>query len=426
MSRQIGSEAVLPAPPTFLYKFSKSISPQLIENIDQSLRIHDNGLMKLISNQISPNLTEEDSFLGLRQLWKSQNKNVDFSPFLNTKNYTLTNAARTALAQIINITDPPKNKKIGIPAFICGVVATPFLSQGYEICWLDTDANGLLSVEDFKTKSTQLSTVVVPHIWGQKADLEPIFKIAKANHIFVIEDGAHLVETNLKYCDVKILSFGREKVYSCVSGGAYLWNEDSPWASAFQKNVLPPAKWSWTLRHLIQPLILSMALSSWYRFSFGKALAAMARKTNLLPLAVTQKEKAGLEDFPQTHLPYPLQVILERQFKNQKALLDHRRKIAHLWSLKLEKRFPDAEVMVPPHCFRVILRTNRQQEILSHSEKFGFLLREWDGVPISPSGIHLKNFGYQPGSCPNAEQFARSYVTFPTNIRVKEEDVERF
>ncbi len=375
-------------------------------------------IKELVSNQISPNLTFSDAFRGLSRIFNVLKKeNLDFSPFFNTDNYLLTNAARTALAQIIEVIKPPKGKKIGIPAFICAAVVTPFLEKGYEICWIDTDENGVIGLEDYKKKSDNISVVVVPHIFGKEAPLAEIYKHAKAKNIFVIEDGAHLFDTDTTHCDAKIFSFGREKVFSCVSGGALVWGEDSPYAEQFKNIQLSLPKASWTIRHLLQPLILSISIPLWNMLSIGKGMAYLTRKTNLLPLAVTQKEKEGYEDFPQASLPYPLQCILLHQLENAWKIHVHRKKVALAWKEVLPKLFPKDEIIVPENHFRVILKTSGQKDILNKAKKIGFELREWDGVPISPAGVDLKNFGYGLGDCPNAESFAQNYVTFPTNVR---------
>ena len=145
-------------------------------------------MIKLISNQLSPNFTFADALHATRQIF-SMNKKFDqsFEAFFGTKNYLLTNTARTALACLADTIKIPKTKKIGIPAFICAVVATPFLERGYEICWIDTDENGLISSTDFEKKSDEIGLVIVPHIFGQRAPIGEISKIAKekkANYLF--------------------------------------------------------------------------------------------------------------------------------------------------------------------------------------------------------------------------------------------------
>jgi len=381
--------------------------------------------MKQISNQISPNLDSSDTYTGLVSLLNFNKEPIDFASFFETSNYHLLNAARTGLGQIIKIINPSKDKKIGIPAFICAVVVTPFLEAGYKICWIDTDENGVISVDDFNKKSDQISMVVVPHIFGQRADISKIYSISRSRKIFVIEDGAHFFDVNTDYCDVKILSFGREKVYSCVSGGAILWSKNS--GKYFQTvHVLSNPPFGWTLRHVLQPMVLSLSLYMWNVLKIGKSIAFLARRIRLLPLAVTQKEKQGHEDFPLYSLPYPLQRILMQQFKSAKKINSHRKLIANKWKQTLVKQFPNDEIIVPDNCFRVILKTKKQVEIIKKAKSIGFQLTEWDGIPISPKGVNMKKFGYTKGQCPNAEEFSRSYVTFPTNIRVCCEDVRRF
>ncbi|MCF7917954.1 DegT/DnrJ/EryC1/StrS family aminotransferase, partial [Candidatus Gracilibacteria bacterium] len=218
-------------------------------------------MKKLVSNQISPNFTFSDAIHAALQMWRiGSRKNLNFAEFFGTKNYFLTNAARTGLGEIIKIVNPPKEKKIGIPAFICAVVATPFLEKGYQIEWIDTDKNGVIAIEDFVRKAENISMVVVPHVFGQPAPVEEIASIAKQKCIFVIEDCAHLLPSFEKgtgdekfSADVRILSFGREKVLSCVSGGAVLWTESSPYAEKFQSLNLPYPSMLWTLRHIGQP-----------------------------------------------------------------------------------------------------------------------------------------------------------------------------
>lgn len=383
-------------------------------------------MFKLVSNQISPNLTLTDGLLGRCYLpWIKSKKSADFSDTFGTTNYLLTNAARTALGLIVEVLNPPKTKKIGIPAFICGVVATPFLEAGYQIEWIDTDKNGVISYDDFVKKSAEISVLVCPHIFGQKVALKKFYEHCQTKNIFLIEDCAHSWElgSKIQYADARILSFGREKVYSCVSGGALIWNENHKKSADFSALTLPTADVIWTWKHLFQPIIFSLALP-WWRAG-GKILPWLAQKAKLLPLAVTKKEKNGREDFPKTALPYPLQKILKRQFKRSQKTQKHREFIARQWEHLLPQVFPNAEVKNPPNFFRTILRTEDAANIIQQAQKHGFHLRDWDGVPISPTGVDLKKFGYTKGQCPNAEKFATSYVTFPTNIRVTKEDTKK-
>ncbi len=388
-------------------------------------------MKKLVSNQISPNFTFTDSLYAVKQIFVSNSQkntayyNILFTKHFGTENFFLTNAIRTGLAKIIEATNPSKKKKIGIPAFICAVVATPFLKENYEIEWLDTDNNGVISLEEFKKKADKLSVIVVPHIFGQKAPLERIFSIAQEKNILVIEDCAHLFELQNHppmHCDVRIASFGREKVFSCVSGGAVIWNKKSQFFTN-KTFKLEKASKGWTIRHALQPLIFALAIP-WWNWG-GKIIPYLASKTKLLPRAVTNSEKKGKEDFPLYALPVTQQKILLSKLQKADQIIAHRKKLAIAWKKTLTKLFPEAKIIVPDNAFRVILKTERKQ-IVSKAKKSGFNLHEWDGIPISPAGTDLKKFNYQLGQCPKAEHFAQNYVTFPTNIRTSLKDIEIF
>lgn len=383
-------------------------------------------MKKLISNQISPHFSYLDSLYALgqiRSLWKDEF--IDFEPYFKTPHYQMTNAARTALSKIIDIVKPPKNKKIGIPAFCCAVMATPFLEKGYEIEWIDTDENGVIDVEDFQKKSNEIGLVLVPHIFGQKAPVAQIRTLAREKKIFLVEDGAHLLDPDTEYCDAKILSFGREKVVSCVSGGALLWPENSPFAEAFSSSLLAPQKTD-VLRHLLYPTIYALALPIWYTAHLGKALAYLMGKLKILPRAVTTLEKKGYEDFPQRSLAPALQKVLRKQLQKYEKRIHHYKKIAQMWEKVLKDLFPDAQIIIPDNYFRVLLKTPEAQEIKKIAKSWGYDLSEWEGNPISPKGVAYEKFGYQKGDCRYAEDFSQNYVTFPTHIRIKESDVDRF
>lgn len=390
--------------------------------------------MKLTSNQLSPNLLLKDALYALLQLpFVRSKKQLSFEHIFGTKNYTLLNSARSGLGLIIDIVQPDKTKKIGLPAFLCGVVATPFLQRQYQIEWIDTDTNGLLDPKDFEKKASQLSLLVVPHIFGQNTDMQSIQSIAKQYNIFVVKDGAHHLDTDLSDCDALILSFGREKVMSCVSGGALLWSGSNEYFHEYQKQThnLPLPSVHWTLKHLFHPLWFSVSLPFWniWNIPLGKLFIHIVRKLKLLPLAVSSVEKQGYEDLPIQTLPYSQQKLLLKQWQQYEDQQRHQAVIAKHWEESLQQLFPENKIIVPDSHFRVIMLCKDQSErqsILTKTQQHNIRLQDWDGVPISPHGVDLHAFQYERGQCPNAETYAQHQLTFPTNKRTHLKDIERF
>lgn len=338
-------------------------------------------------------------------------------------NYKLLNSARSGLSLLAQHLDLPKDKRIGIPAFSCVVMAAPFCTAGYEIEWIDTDEHGLIDVDDFEAKAAGISLVILPHIWGQEAPVKAVVSVAKQYGIVTVEDCAHLWSTEALEADFRIYSFGREKVLSCVSGGALCQREVRP-DFDLQALTLAKSSWGWTLRHALQPCIFSLSLGWW--FAGGKYVAGMASKLRLLPRAVSAQEKQGQEDMPIASMPVFLRKLLAFQIQNVGKQALHAEKMSKKWAQVLSTKFPQSEVFIPKNNFRVILKTKQKSKILQKAAEHRFVLEEWNGVPFSPKINDKTLLGYEEGQCPKAEEFARSYITFPTNKRVTSSDIDRF
>lgn len=378
--------------------------------------------MKLVSNQLGPNFTLRDALVAVSYSLIPWTKEKSFEHLFCTKNYILASTARTLLGSLAK--QLKKGKKIGIPAVCCAVMATPFLEEGFDIQWLDTDEHGLIDTKEVKKYATELALVIVPHTFGQRAKIEEILKIAKQNDIITIEDCAHLFLTGEPIADYRLLSFGREKDVSCVSGGALTWRKDSPYAKFFTTHYLAKPNRSWVIRHAIQPLILTLSMHWW--FKGGRFIAAFFSKSGIMPRAVSKAEKSGHEDFPRTRLGITQQHILARAIGQHNKELKRRKKLAEEWGKVLTKKFPDAKLTYPENLFRVIITGVIRTELLKKAQSIGFNLREWDGAPIAPTGVDLKKFGYQTGECPKAEIFIKNYLTFPTNRCTEISDIKRF
>ncbi len=374
---------------------------------------------KIVSNQLSPNFNFQDALFAASCIGKK--KPIDpkhFEQIFGTKNNTLFNAARSGLGLIAEeLKAQKKTGKIGIPAFCCAVMATPFLTQGFEIEWIDTDDQGMISLQDFEKKAKNICCVIAPHTFGVKAPLAEISKIAKKNNIWIIEDCAHFFKSPAPEADFTLYSFGREKDVSCVSGGALVWKQD-----IHLRNVKNSSN-SWTFHHLLQPLIYALALPWWH--AGGKFIPALFAKVKFLPKAVTPAEKKGKEDFPKEKMAPSFQWVLKKQVEELNQNIEQRKTIAEAWKKVLSEKFPKAKIIIPENYFRVIVTDIDREKIMKQLPK-EFHLAEWDGKPIAPAGVELKQFGYTPGQCPETEKFATHYLTFPTNKRVTLKDVAYF
>ena len=414
-------------------------------------------MFKIVSNSLSPNLFFLDFFRGVFGFLL--NKKVDrkkfFEQIFGSRNYLLLNSARAGLGAVIEALDLPEDRRVvGIPAFICGVVAVPFLARGFRVEWIDVDERGLMDFEDFVEKSGKISALVAPHVFGQVLNISKFATICRERGIFLIEDCAHYFPISQRrareftnsqihefLASVRILSFGREKVCSCVSGGAVVFGEAG--GRVFER--IQGMRFSkvprfWVFRRLFQILIFSLAIPVWR--AGGRVLPWFFRRVfPVLPWAVSPAERAGREDGERFLLPEAMQWILRTQFLNLNKKIEHQKIIGKAWIRSISRLISNSGNLPKndffgakiwsggESFFRVIVKfrdKKTRDRVAKLARGAGFALREWDGEPISPAGTDLAKFGYEAGSCAGAEDFSGRFLTFPTNLRTNLRDVEKF
>jgi dTDP-4-amino-4,6-dideoxygalactose transaminase len=156
-----------------------------------------------------------------------------------------------------------------IPTFCCTSVVPPILAVG--ACPVLADVGEELNitaetVEAALTKKTR--AIVVPHLFGNPADIHSIIDLVRAKNIRVIDDAAQALGATIDgrpvgtYGDLGILSFGSEKVCFGLGGGVVI--------SRQRKNLngnlnidLPPAQLSPT----ILTFLSTLAWRRWRRWT---------------------------------------------------------------------------------------------------------------------------------------------------------------
>jgi perosamine synthetase len=118
--------------------------------------------------------------------------------------------------------------KVAVPSFTFIASVNPIRYVGADPVFVDSDATTLqLCPQDFARKAAQhrLRAVIVPHLYGQMADMEAILAIARAHHMRVIEDSAEAVGSRIRarhagtFGDVATFSFFGNKTITTGEGG---------------------------------------------------------------------------------------------------------------------------------------------------------------------------------------------------------------
>ncbi len=153
--------------------------------------------------------------------------------YLGVKNVVLVSNGTVAL-EIAYRTLDIKGFAITTP-FSFVATTSSLVTNGILPIFADIDKNTLninpKNIEKLITSNT--SAIVATHIFGNPCEMESIEKIAKANNLKVVYDGAHSFDVKynnksiLNFGDISTLSFHATKLFHTIEGGALIINDDT-------------------------------------------------------------------------------------------------------------------------------------------------------------------------------------------------------
>lgn len=151
--------------------------------------------------------------------------------FAGVKGAVCVNSGTSALHLGLLVAGIGQGDAVLLPSFVCSAPMNAVYAAGAEprLCDIDTDSfnSALGSIEDNKTENAK--AVIVPHMFGNPADVEEIEKLG----LPVIEDCAHSIGAvygNKKAGSMgyfSIFSFYATKMICCGEGGAMLSDDEN-------------------------------------------------------------------------------------------------------------------------------------------------------------------------------------------------------
>ena len=160
-----------------------------------------------------------------------------------------------------------RGDEVVIPSFCCTAIVPPIVNVGAAPVFADVGEDLNITagtVEDACTKKTK--AVIVPHLFGNPADIEAIEKIARSRNIAVIDDAAQALGATRNgraagsFGDAGIFSFGAEKVCSGIGGGVAVSRREGLFAGM----CLPPPRTASPMLQFVSTLIRRR----WRRWTF--------------------------------------------------------------------------------------------------------------------------------------------------------------
>ena len=308
------------------------------------------------------------------------------------------------------------------------------MKTGATPVYVDIDENFCTDPKDAKKKITsQTKAIIIQHTFGQAAQLDELLSFAKEHKIFTIEDCAHSFGTRHKgkltgtFADIGILSFGSDKVLSCVRGGAAITADETlgKQLQAVQQR-LPKLPLHIVAQHLLHYPFFFVG-RAWYGLGVGKILLALAKKLHLTNRIIDPIEKRG--EFP-VYAPATFAPVFARLLLPQLAEVDEqneqRREIAALYRAGLQNI---SGIILPPEdeesiYLRYTIRVSDPERIEKLAKAQGMYLGDWYRTVIAPKDCAPGISGYVSGSCPRAELYAPQSLNLPTDRHISEADAQ--
>lgn len=151
--------------------------------------------------------------------------------------------------------------EVVIPSFCCTSIVPPILAVGASPVFADVGEELNLTVPTVEAVLTKKTTaIIVPHLFGNPADISSIIEMVRDRHIRVIDDAAQAVGAHLdgrpvgSFGDAGILSFGSEKVCFGLGGGVVVTRSKELFVGSSKIDLASPQQFL-TLRNLLPTLI---------------------------------------------------------------------------------------------------------------------------------------------------------------------------
>ena len=325
----------------------------------------------------------------------------EFAQFAGTPDAVALSNCSAALELAAVMSGIGPGDEVIVPSHTFVSTAVPFARYGATIRWADIDPDTRLmtarTIEPLVTKRTKV--IVVVHLYGLAADMDPIMAVAKAHDLIVVEDCAQA--PGARYKNRRVGSIGRFGCFSfhthknmttlgeggmlttqdgqdAVAGRRMRWMGNWPFEGTRQRYWLP------AMGNIVEPIP-----GRWpFNYCLGEPNAAVGRAVlKRLDAINAQRQKqarrflGALKDFP------------ELSFQHIPDGCEH---VYHLVSARYDgkKGGKTRDDLV---------------ELLFNKYKLKPVVQYW---PLHHTELFRK-FGFGEASAPEADRFFGSMLSFP-------------
>ncbi len=345
-------------------------------------------------------------------------------------------SGREALLAFFRSLNLAEGDEVIVQGYTCVVIPNAVIAAGAKPVFVDIEKDTLsLDVHAVEKALTPRTRVVVcQHTFGLPAPLQELRDLCSRHNVILIEDCAHVIPDQVREGDVGgtggavLLSFGRDKAVSGITGGALVCRTPHAEESLGKLEVAATDLSFFTIkRYLLYPLLYRVARPV-YGVWLGKAILKAASILRLLPPIVTNKEKEGKQS-PKLHaLPNACAMLALQQLRRLQYINAHRRSLvryyleqsaAHGWPV-LHGIHADAPLQKYPLFVEGAERIRRELK-----KRNVHLYDGWTGCVVCPEAADACAVGYRDGDDPRAEDVCEQILCFPTHPGTTRKDAER-
>ncbi|MBU2233847.1 aminotransferase class I/II-fold pyridoxal phosphate-dependent enzyme, partial [Patescibacteria group bacterium] len=256
---------------------------------------------KTIFTSFSPNLTGRDTLIALKYLclpwrWLSwQNGKYPaivekkLQKFFDVKFCNVFDSGRSALHFALKVLGAGDRVEVLVQAYTCVVVANAINWTGAKPIFVDIGEDFNIDPVDLVKKITAKTKIlIIQHTFGLPAKLDEILAIAKQHNLKIIEDCAHSLGARYHgkltgtFGNIGMLSFGSDKIISCVRGGALITNDNEISKKIKElNNKLPEPTLLKIIQHLLHYPAFYLSKPVYHLF-IGKIILKLAKKLNII------------------------------------------------------------------------------------------------------------------------------------------------
>ncbi len=348
----------------------------------------------------------------------------------------LFSSGREALLALLRTCDFPTGSEIIVQAYTCVVVPNAIHAAKLTAIYADIEKDtlnlDLSSVESLITPRTK--AIICQHTFGIPSDTERLREICNRNGLMMIEDCAHILPDAagpseiMSKGDAILLSFGRDKAISGVTGGAVLCGRQDL-AARLQESEQQalPVPTATVRRLLLYPLFYGIA-RPFMGMGIGKALLALLRRYRLLVPIVTTEEKEGVQSSELHAMPPACAALAVQQLESLQKINDHRRTLVQFYLQS------SADLSWPVlHGIRSDLPLQKYPLFVCGAEGIRRSLKRknihlsdgWTGCVVCPASADQERTGYCAGSDQKAEEVAEEILSLPTHPGMSLADARR-